>query len=141
MFAVLFRFEPYDLQDAGVGDVRDYVRHSLPHPQQSSAQHVILPETHAQKTLVPLLDLLTLALPMRNTDIHTVVTGKFHEQNPVVLMGINEEFSQMVKKFAYAFTFFYLLAFACEIMQSDGKCDHNFRHNIDKIIISLCILQ
>lgn len=44
----------------------------------------------------------------------------------------NDEFHQMEKKYAYAFTFFIirscLLAFACEIMQSNGKCDHNFRH-------------
>lgn len=73
MLAVLFGFEPYDLQDAGVGDVRDDVRHSFPDPQQRSAQHVILPETHPQKTLLALLDQLTLTLPTTNTQTHNTV--------------------------------------------------------------------
>lgn len=64
LLAVLFGFESHDLQDAGVGDVRDDVRHSFPDAQQSSTQHVILAETHSQKTLLTLLDLLTLTLPV-----------------------------------------------------------------------------
>lgn len=71
LLAVLFGFEAHNLQDAGVGDVRDDICDSLPHSQQSSAQHVVLPQTHAQPALLTLLQLLTLTFPI-NTHTHSL---------------------------------------------------------------------
>lgn len=64
MLVTIFGFEAYDLQDAGAGDVRDHVSHTLPDAQQCPAQHVVLAQTHTLQTLLSLLDLLTLPVPV-----------------------------------------------------------------------------
>lgn len=69
LLAVLFGFQSNDLQDAGVGDVGDNVSHPLPDTQQGATQHVVLPQTHAQPTLVAHFLLFTLALPGTHIDI------------------------------------------------------------------------
>lgn len=63
LLVVLLGLEADDLQDAGAGDVRHHVRHTLPHTQQGAAQHVVLAQPHALQTLLALLDLLTLPVP------------------------------------------------------------------------------
>lgn len=60
---MLLGFETDNLQDAGAGDIRHDIGHTLPHAQQSAAQHVVLPEAHALQTLLALLDFFTLPGP------------------------------------------------------------------------------
>lgn len=68
MLVVLLCFEADNLQDAGVGDVRHYIRDTLPHSQQSSTQHVILTEAHALQTLLAFFNLLTLPIPTETAE-------------------------------------------------------------------------
>ena len=63
LLVMLFGFQADDLQDAGAGDVRHHVGYALPHTQQSTAQHVVLTESHALQTLLTFLYFLTLPVP------------------------------------------------------------------------------
>lgn len=67
LLVMLLGFETDDLQDARAGDVRHDIRHTLPHAQQSPAQHVVLPEAHALQTLLALLNFFTLPSPKKQT--------------------------------------------------------------------------
>lgn len=63
LFVMMLCLKSYDLQDAGVGDVRNNVGHSLPHTQQGTTQHVVLSQPHALQTLLAFFCSLTFPIP------------------------------------------------------------------------------